>query len=254
MVFYSSFNISHHHDKVERIADVGHFYWPYFKRFASFSLFLFPPFSTRRRVSYLHRKLNSPIIFPATVAPCCAYSIKSSSICSQRNFTAEFFKFNLLASIFYLFVGVGREYNMASQSGASRRSISSVRKSIDHGVSQSNARKSLSSSRPMGLALERTVKSLRLSKALTVPETTTIYEACRRMAARRVDAILVTDSSALLCGILTDKDITKRAIAPELSLEDTPVSKIMTKNPVFVLSETLAVEALQKMVQGWLSV
>ncbi|KAL1347224.1 hypothetical protein AAHE18_08G243500 [Arachis hypogaea] len=70
------------------------------------------------------------------------------------------------------------------------------------------------------------------------------------MAARRLDAILLTDSNALLCGILTDKDIAKRAIASELSLEDTPVSKIMTKNPVFVLSETLAVEALQKMVQG----
>ncbi|XP_052108873.1 CBS domain-containing protein CBSCBSPB1 [Arachis duranensis] len=139
---------------------------------------------------------------------------------------------------------------MASQSGASRRSITSVRKSIDHGASQSNARKSLSSSRPLGLTAERTVKSLRLSKALTVPETTTIYEACRRMAARRLDAILLTDSNALLCGILTDKDIAKRAIASELSLEDTPVSKIMTKNPVFVLSETLAVEALQKMVQG----
>lgn len=55
------------------------------------------------------------------------------------------------------------------------------------------------------LAGERTVKSLRLTKALTVPETTTIYEACRRMAARRVDALLLTDSNALLCGILTDK-------------------------------------------------
>ena len=51
------------------------------------------------------------------------------------------------------------------------------------------------------------------------------------------------------CGL---KDIATRVIAPEVSLEDTPVSKVMTRNPVFVLSETLAVEALQKMVQGWL--
>ena len=49
------------------------------------------------------------------------------------------------------------------------------------------------------------MKRLRLSRALTVPDTTTIYEACRRMAARRVDALLLTDSNALLCGILTDK-------------------------------------------------
>lgn len=46
------------------------------------------------------------------------------------------------------------------------------------------------------------------------------------------------------------KDIATRVIARELNLEDTPVSKVMTRNPVFVLSDTLAVEALQKMVQG----
>ncbi|KAK6127753.1 hypothetical protein DH2020_038462 [Rehmannia glutinosa] len=117
------------------------------------------------------------------------------------------------------------------------------------GDSSSN-RKSLSVSRSIGLTGERTVKRLRLSRALTVPETTTIKEACHRMAARRVDALLLTDSNALLCGILTDKDIATRVIAREVNLEETPVSKVMTRNPVFVLSDTLAVEALQKMVQG----
>ncbi|GFP82469.1 CBS domain-containing protein cbscbspb5 [Phtheirospermum japonicum] len=101
-----------------------------------------------------------------------------------------------------------------------------------------------------GLTGERTVKRLRLSRALTVPETTTIKDACHRMATRRVDALLLTDSNALLCGILTDKDIATRVIAREVNLQETPVSKVMTRNPVFVLSDTLAVEALQKMVQG----
>ncbi|CAI9767375.1 unnamed protein product [Fraxinus pennsylvanica] len=111
-------------------------------------------------------------------------------------------------------------------------------------------RKSISTSRSMGLSGERTVKRLRLSKALTVPETTSIHEASRWMAARRVDALLLTDSNALLCGILTDNDIATRVIACEVNLMETPVSKVMTRNPVFVLSDTLAVEALQKMVQG----
>ncbi|KAJ6869894.1 hypothetical protein NC651_034568 [Populus alba x Populus x berolinensis] len=73
---------------------------------------------------------------------------------------------------------------------------------------------------------------------------------CREWFAHRVDALLLTDSNTLLCGILTDKDLVSRVIARELNLEETPVSKVMTRNPVFVLSETLAVEALQKMVQG----
>lgn len=49
------------------------------------------------------------------------------------------------------------------------------------------------------------MKRLRLSKALTMSDSTTVLEACRRMAAQRVDAVLLTDSNALLCGILTDK-------------------------------------------------
>jgi signal-transduction protein with cAMP-binding, CBS, and nucleotidyltransferase domain len=49
------------------------------------------------------------------------------------------------------------------------------------------------------------VKRLRLSKALTIPDTATVADACRRMATRRVDAALLTDSNAILCGIITDK-------------------------------------------------
>jgi signal-transduction protein with cAMP-binding, CBS, and nucleotidyltransferase domain len=52
---------------------------------------------------------------------------------------------------------------------------------------------------------ERTVKKLRLSKALTISEGTSVSDACRRMAARRVDAVLLTDANALLSGIMTDK-------------------------------------------------
>ncbi|KAK1433930.1 hypothetical protein QVD17_10848 [Tagetes erecta] len=137
--------------------------------------------------------------------------------------------------------------------GSSRRSMvltaSSRKKASENGDTDST-RRSISTPRPMALTGERTVKRLRLSKALTAPESTTIIEACRRMAARKVDALLLTDSNALLCGILTDRDIATRVVAHELDLETTPVSAVMTRNPVFVISDTLAVEALQKMVQG----
>lgn len=111
-------------------------------------------------------------------------------------------------------------------------------------------RKSISSNTRQSGSGERTVKRLRLTKALTIPEGTTVLDACRRMATRRVDAALLTDSSALLCGIITDKDVATRVIAEGLKPEETAVSKVMTRNPLFVMSETLAVDALQKMVQG----
>ncbi|KQJ89233.1 hypothetical protein BRADI_4g24320v3 [Brachypodium distachyon] len=103
---------------------------------------------------------------------------------------------------------------------------------------------------PNHAAGERTVKKLRLSKALTIPEGTTVSEACRRMAARRVDAVLLTDANGLLSGIVTDKDVATRVIAEGLRVEHTIISKIMTRNPLYVSSDTLAIEALQKMVQG----
>ncbi|GAB4860420.1 CBS domain-containing protein cbscbspb1 [Ancistrocladus abbreviatus] len=141
---------------------------------------------------------------------------------------------------------------MSSQGGRKMEAmpLQRMKKTSENGAAAESTRKSLTASRSMGLTGERTVKRLRLSKALTVPETTSVHEACRRMAARRVDALLLTDSNALLCGILTDKDIATRVTARELNLEETPVSRVMTRNPVFVLSDTLAVEALQKMVQG----
>lgn len=56
-----------------------------------------------------------------------------------------------------------------------------------------------------GLSGEHTVKQLRLSNALKVRETTTIYEVCRLMTARSTDAVLLTNSYELLSGILTGK-------------------------------------------------
>ncbi|KAL0544462.1 hypothetical protein IC582_019577 [Cucumis melo] len=134
-----------------------------------------------------------------------------------------------------------------------RPSSTSSRKSVsgDNGTSSNgNVPKPGSPQLPSAAVGERTVKKLRLSKALTIPEGTTVSEACRRMAARRVDAVLLTDANALLSGILTDKDVATRVIAEGLRPEQTVVSKIMTRNPIFVTSDSLAIEALQKMVQG----
>lgn len=46
------------------------------------------------------------------------------------------------------------------------------------------------------------------------------------------------------------QDIATRVIAEGLRPEQTMVSKVMTRSPIFVTSDTLALEALQKMVQG----
>ncbi|KAK4490641.1 hypothetical protein RD792_001331 [Penstemon davidsonii] len=137
---------------------------------------------------------------------------------------------------------------------AQKRNSSTVKKSSappENGAAAANGTNtSFSSSSHSSGVGERTVKKLRLSKALTIPEGTTVSDACRRMASRRVDAVLLTDANALLSGIVTDKDIATRVIAEELRPEQTIISKVMTRHPIFVNSDSLAIEALQKMVQG----
>ncbi|XP_047961193.1 CBS domain-containing protein CBSCBSPB3-like [Salvia hispanica] len=135
---------------------------------------------------------------------------------------------------------------------AQKRTSSTLKRgpSSENGSAANGTNAKPSSPPHLSTAGERTVKKLRLSKALTIPEGTTVSEACRRMAARRVDAVLLTDANALLSGIVTDKDIATRVIAEELRPEQTSISKIMTRNPTFVSSDSLAIDALQKMVQG----
>ncbi|XP_028118357.1 CBS domain-containing protein CBSCBSPB1-like [Camellia sinensis] len=58
------------------------------------------------------------------------------------------------------------------------------------------------------------------------------------------------NSSIWLILLTFDSNIFFILVAGEVNLAETPVSKVMTRNPAFVLSDTLAVEALQKTVLG----
>ncbi|CAG7902681.1 unnamed protein product, partial [Brassica rapa] len=128
----------------------------------------------------------------------------------------------------YRSIGMSTQATGAS-STSGRRSTTTVRRASKKSVQSENGsvvnggNTSKPNSPPSQLpsSVERTVKKLRLSKALTIPEGTTVFDACRRMAARRVDAVLLTDSSALLSGICTDKDVATRVIAEGLRPEQT---------------------------------
>ncbi|KAG6398533.1 hypothetical protein SASPL_139997 [Salvia splendens] len=143
-----------------------------------------------------------------------------------------------------------RRNSMTMPPSQKRGAPPTMKRSSSGPLSDSGSAGAKPSSPNSSIVWERTVKKLRLSKALTIPDGTTVSEACRRMASRRVDAVLLTDANVLLSGIVTDKDITTRVIAEDLKPEHTVISKVMTRNPIFVNSDSLAIEALQKMVQG----
>ncbi|KAI0651622.1 CBS-domain-containing protein [Trametes meyenii] len=94
-----------------------------------------------------------------------------------------------------------------------------------------------------------TVAALKPSPALTVPENITVSEASQLCAAKRTDCVLVVDDDEGLSGIFTAKDLAYRVSAEGLDPHVTPVSQIMTRNPMVTRDTTSATEALQLMVQ-----
>ncbi|KDQ12806.1 hypothetical protein BOTBODRAFT_112521 [Botryobasidium botryosum FD-172 SS1] len=97
-------------------------------------------------------------------------------------------------------------------------------------------------------AAKGTVAALKPSPALTVPETITVSDASQLCAAKRTDCVLVVDDEEGLSGIFTAKDLAFRVTAEGLDPRSTPVSAIMTRNPMVTRDTTSATEALQLMV------
>jgi len=67
------------------------------------------------------------------------------------------------------------------------------------------------------------------------------------MSEHRVSSLLITDNDELI-GILTDRDLRTRAVAQGLDY-DTPVSVIMTRDPIVMDSHDYASEAVLKMME-----
>ncbi|GAA5873976.1 hypothetical protein JCM3774_004056 [Rhodotorula dairenensis] len=93
-----------------------------------------------------------------------------------------------------------------------------------------------------------TVSALRPLPALTVPHGMSVSDASQLCAAKRTDCVLVVDEDEHLCGIFTAKDLAFRVVGDGMDPRVTPVSAIMTPNPMVTRDTTSATEALQTMV------
>jgi CBS domain-containing protein len=72
----------------------------------------------------------------------------------------------------------------------------------------------------------------------------TIQEACKRMAKRKVGAVLVTGDDHRLCGIFTGRDAV-RALGQAKNPGVTPLAEVMTPDPVTIAPERTAIDALR---------
>jgi len=79
-------------------------------------------------------------------------------------------------------------------------------------------------------------------------KTASALDAARLMSQRSINSVLVMDGEVLQ-GIFTARDLARRVIAADLSL-DTPLGDVMTPDPETVGPDEAPVQALRRMFAG----
>lgn len=77
--------------------------------------------------------------------------------------------------------------------------------------------------------------------------TASALEAAQVMQKMNVAALIVTDDTGKLVGIVTERDLTRRIIANEKNPKETTLDQIMTKNPETLSPSDTAGDALELM-------
>ncbi len=92
---------------------------------------------------------------------------------------------------------------------------------------------------------------IRIAKrpAVSTHSRATVREVCQSLAKEGVGAVAVVDENKLV-GIISERDIVTRVIAPGRDPEKTPVSEVMTRSVKTVNEDTSSRQALELMHEG----
>lgn len=97
---------------------------------------------------------------------------------------------------------------------------------------------------PVSLILDR--KGHRI---YSVGPNQTVFEAIQQMADKNIGALAVLDGGRLV-GMISERDYTRKVILRGRVSKETPVSEIMTPNPLTVTPKTTVKECLQIMTEN----
>lgn len=89
---------------------------------------------------------------------------------------------------------------------------------------------------------------IRDQKLLAVAPEATVRETARQMKARHVAAVLVIEGDALR-GIFTERDLLQRVVADGLDPDATPISQVMSRDPVTVEASAQGIDAMRAMTE-----
>jgi CBS domain-containing protein len=89
------------------------------------------------------------------------------------------------------------------------------------------------------------VRDIMTQRVKTVRSTATAFEAAELMSLHDVGALPIFEGDALI-GIVTDRDLILRCVAPGLDLMKTEVRQVMSRNPVAIDASAPVEEAARR--------
>ena len=99
--------------------------------------------------------------------------------------------------------------------------------------------------------LHKPLSEVLSDKVISAPQTTPILQAVQLMAREQVSTLMITefiDNEHQLVGIMTDRDIRNRVVAPGIDTSE-PVSRVMTPNPCHIEKQHTLFDALCLMTE-----
>jgi CBS domain-containing protein len=95
--------------------------------------------------------------------------------------------------------------------------------------------------------MRQQLRDVMTSAPLVLPRTATVLDAARAMAGADVGPVLVVDDDQVLCGVVTDRDIVVRAVAPSRRLESTVLGDVCTVEVVTLSASDSPADAVRLM-------
>ena len=98
--------------------------------------------------------------------------------------------------------------------------------------------------------LIRQILAVKGSQVVVTRSDATVLEVARLLKEKRIGAVLVTDSRAQLCGIISERDLARGLAEHGAGLLETKVEQLMTKDVVTCSPEDGVQQLMHKMTAG----
>ncbi len=98
--------------------------------------------------------------------------------------------------------------------------------------------------------IQKTVKALNPTDPVTLDEDEPLESAIKKMCDHGIGCILVVNKEMLLAGVLTERDIIRKADLSSKDVFKTPLKQLMTPNPVVTTRSSSIARALNEVKNG----